>query len=205
MRYYQNLCVDPSRFVLESGVNREIPDRERAGGSDKYPNTGGDTMGHESSTKLFEERFVDAGREAAVVPTPVLSALRAQISASIDDFVLAEVKQRLAECLGRMSPENGTAVVRHSYQEGQTVLTDLVGSVAVRILRIRSHDGKRENFVSALIKPFQRLTPHTEDALAYKHLMGRALGRMADMMSLMFGTERLESQSVPMPSRLKRK
>jgi len=55
-------------------------------------------MGHESITELFEERFADAVREEESLPTPVASALRTQTGAAIDDFALAALKQRSAEC-----------------------------------------------------------------------------------------------------------
>jgi len=43
----------------------------------------------------------------------VISALRSQTGAAIGDFVLAEVKERLADCAGRKSLEGGPAVVRN--------------------------------------------------------------------------------------------
>jgi len=58
-------------------------------------------MGYESITELFGERFADADREEESLPMPVASASRPQISVAIDDFVLTEVKQRLADCAGR--------------------------------------------------------------------------------------------------------
>jgi len=118
-------------------------------------------MGHESITELFGERFADADREEESLPTPAVSALRSQTGAVIDDFVLAEVKQRLANCAGRRSPEGGPAVVRNSYHMERTVLTD-IGPVSVRIPRIRSRDGKRESFVSEPVKPFRRRAPHMD-------------------------------------------
>jgi len=126
-------------------------------------------MGHESITKLFEERFAEADQQEAALPTPVCSALKAQIGSVIDDFVLAEVNHRLSECSARMTPEGGPAVVRNGYHKERTVLTD-VGPVEVRIPRIRSRDGKRENFVSELIKPFQRRTAHMDEVLAFTYL-----------------------------------
>jgi len=89
-------------------------------------------MGHESITELFEERFADAVREEESLPPPVAIALRQQTGAAIDDFALAALKQRSAECSGRRSPEGGPAVVRNGHHKERTVLTD-VGPVSVRI------------------------------------------------------------------------
>jgi len=161
-------------------------------------------MGHEHATKLYDERFTDAGQEEGALQTAVISALKAQICAAIDDFLLAEVTQRLADCAGRTSPDGGPAVVRNGYHNERTVLTD-VGPITLRIPRIRSRDGKRENFVSQLIKPFQRRTGRMDEMLAYAHLMRVAQGRMADVMRMMFGGEALRSLSAPTLKRLKRK
>jgi len=161
-------------------------------------------MGHESITELFGERFADADREEASLPTPVASALMSQTGAAIDDFVLAEVKQRLAECSGRKSPEGDPAVVRNGHHKVRTVLTG-AGPVSVRIPRIRSRDGKRESFVSEPAEPFRRRTPHMDEVLAYTHLMGVSQGRMDDVMGRMSGEESLRSLSVTTPNRLKKK
>jgi len=161
-------------------------------------------MGHESITELFEERFADAHREKGSLPVPVASVLRSQTGAAIDDSVLAEVKQRLADCAGRMSPEGGPAVVRNGYHKERTVLTD-VGPVSVRIPRIRSRDGKPEKFISEPVKPFRRRTPHIDEVLAYARLMGVSQGRMADVTCMMFGEDSLRSLSAPTPNRLKKK
>jgi len=117
---------------------------------------------------------------------------------------MAEVKQRLAGCAGRRSPEGGPAVVRNGYHRERTMPTD-VDPVSVRIPRIRSRDGKPEKFVSELIKPFRRRTPHMDEVLAYTHLMGVSQRLMADVMGRMFGEDSLRSLYAPTLNRLKKK
>jgi len=161
-------------------------------------------MGHESITELFGERFAEADREEESLPTPVASALMSQTGAAIDVFVLAEVKQRLADCAGRRSPEGDPAVVRNGHHKERTVLTG-AGPVSVRILRIRSRDGKPEKFVSEPAEPFCRRTPHMDEVLAHTHLMGISQGRMAGVMGRMSGEDSLRSLSAATPERLKKK
>jgi len=72
--------------------------------------------------------------------------------------VPAQVKKALAGRSGRTAPEGDTAAVRNGCRKEETALTD-IGSVAVRIPRIPFLGGKRENFISELIKPFRRRTP----------------------------------------------
>jgi len=62
------------------------------------------------------------------LPTPVADALRSQTGAAIDDFVLAEVKQRLADCAVRRSPEVGPAVVRNGHRKERMAGDDQVES-----------------------------------------------------------------------------
>jgi len=75
----------------------------------------------------------------------------------------------------------------------------------VRIPRIRSRDGKPEKFVSELTEPCHRRTPHMDEVLAYRHLMGVSQGRMADVMGRMFGEDSLSILSAPTLNRLKKK
>jgi len=55
-------------------LNQEAAKRDPAGirpaGSDKYPNQGGNAVGHESIAELFEERFAESDREEESLPTP---------------------------------------------------------------------------------------------------------------------------------------
>jgi len=138
------------------------------------------------------------------LPTPMASALRSQTGAAIDDFVLAEVKERLVDCAGQTAPEDDPAVVRNGHRKERTVLTD-IGPVSVWIPRICSLDGKPEKFVSEPVKPLRRHAPHMDEVLAYTHLMGVSQGRMADMMGRMFGEDSLRSLSAPTLNRLKKK
>jgi len=95
-------------------------------------------------------------------------------------------------------------VVRNGYHEERTVPTD-VDPVSAQIPLIRNRDGIRENFVLELIKPFRRRTPRMDKVLAYMQLVGVAEGRMADMVSLMFGEESLRTLSGPTLNRQKQK
>jgi len=94
--------------------------------------------------------------------------------------------------------------MRNGYHKKRMVLTD-IGPASVQIPRIRSRDGKRESFVSALDKPFRWRAPHMDEVLACIHLMDVSQGGMAHVMCMMFGKESLRSLSVPTPDRLKKK
>jgi len=150
-----------------------------------------------------EERLADAGWEEEL-PTPMLSTLRAQISAAVDDPLPVEAKQRLDECSGRVSLAGSSAVVRNGHHKERTALMD-VEPAALRIPRTRSQDGKSENFVSELIKLFQRHSPHMDELMAYTRPMGAPKSGSQMWWALMRGEETTECLSAPALNRLRRK
>jgi len=94
---------------------KERPNRVSIGGSDKYPNQGGNATGHESITELFEGEIRSRVSGCGVVPDA--GCQRVDVS---DRRVHRRyragggVKQRLADCAGRMATESGLAIERNA-------------------------------------------------------------------------------------------
>ena len=88
------------------------------------------------------------------------------------------VEVELSEYLSqhqRLTDDGSVALVRNYYLPNREILTG-IGSVSVRIPKVRSKDGEALTFRSALVPPYVRKTRTLEAALPWLYLKGVSTG-----------------------------
>jgi transposase-like protein len=94
-----------------------------------------------------------AGPDAAVDPLSEL--LRSGARQLIQQAVEAELHELLAGVADRRLPDGRAAVVRNGYLPAREIQTG-IGSVTVRIPKVRTKAGEPVTFRSALVPPYIR-------------------------------------------------
>lgn len=120
----------------------------------------------------------------------------------VADAVEAELAELLSEQAGRKLPDGRSAVVRNGYQPEREIVTG-IGSVPVRIPRVRSRDGAPMTFRSALVPPYVRRSGSLDAAIPWLYLKGVAAGEMSDALAALVGAD-AKGLSPNVVSRLKR-
>lgn len=129
---------------------------------------------------LFEdrERIVD----------PLTNLLREGAGKLIYQAVQVELEGVLSRYSGE-TDENGLArVVRNGYQPERVIQTG-IGTVTVKIPKVRSRSGKPVTFRSALVPPYVRKTRSLEAALPWLYLKGVSTGEMSEALKVLVGPD----------------
>jgi transposase-like protein len=120
----------------------------------------------------------------------------------IHQAVEAELAELLSEHAHRKTGDGRSTVVRNGYQPERDILTG-IGSVPVRIPKVRSKDGAPVTFHSALVLPYVRKTRSIESALPWLYLKGISTGEMGAALKVLVGND-AEGLSASTISRLKK-
>ena len=120
----------------------------------------------------------------------------------IHQAVEAELAELLSEHAHRKTGDGRSTVVRNGYQPERDILTG-IGSVPVRIPKVRSKDGPPVTFHSALVPPYVRKTRSIESALPWLYLKGISTGEMGAALKVLVGND-AEGLSASTISRLKK-
>ena len=120
----------------------------------------------------------------------------------IAQAVEAELSGYLAQ-FSEMRTESGhAAVVRNGHHPERPFQTG-IGTVNVRVPKVRSKDGTPVTFRSALVPPYVRRTKTLESALPWLYLKGISSGEMAPALKVLLGPD-AKGLSANTISRLKR-
>jgi len=79
-------------------------------------------------------------------------------------------------------------VVRNGYQPERKILTG-IGSVSVKIPKVRAKDGKPVTFHSALVPPYVRKARSLEASLPWLYLKGISTGEMGEALKMLVGSD----------------
>ncbi len=122
------------------------------------------------------------------------------------ELIAGAVEAELAELLSghaeRRLPDGRSVVVRNGYQPEREIVTG-IGSVPVRIPRVRSRDGAAVTFRSALVPPYVRRSASLDAAIPWLYLKGVAAGEMSEALAALVGPD-ARGLSPNVVSRLKR-
>ncbi len=114
-----------------------------------------------------------AGR--AELTDPLTALLLQGARDLIQQAVEAELAEYMQRFQGRRTEDGRAAVVRNGYQPERDIQTG-IGSVTVKVPKIRSRDGKPVTFRSALVPPYVRKTRSLESAIPWLYLKGVVTG-----------------------------
>ncbi len=120
----------------------------------------------------FEDSLTDLLRDSAQ------RMLGEAIQAECDEFLLGYRGQRSAAGL--------QAVVKSGFHPRRQVQTG-IGSIAVRMPKVRSNTSEPVTFRSLLVPPYLRRAKRLEEFLPYLYLKGISSGDMADVLRVLVG------------------
>jgi transposase-like protein len=133
---------------------------------------------------------------------PLTALLRQGARDLIQQAVEAELAEYLRGFQDRRLEDGRAAVVRNGYQPERAIQTG-IGSVTVKVPKVRAKDGSPVTFRSALVPPYVRKTRSLEAALPWLYLKGVSTGEMENALEVLVGPE-AKGLSASTVSRLKR-
>ena len=141
-------------------------------------------------------------KDRETIIDPLSEMLKSGAKQLIHQAVEAELAELLSEHAHRKTGDGRSTVVRNGYQPERDILTG-IGSVPVRIPKVRSKDGAPVTFHSALVLPYVRKTRSIESALPWLYLKGISTGEMGAALKVLVGND-AEGLSASTISRLKK-
>lgn len=133
---------------------------------------------------------------------PLTALLRQGARDLIQQAVEAELAEYLRGFQDRRLEDGRAAVVRNGYQPERAIQTG-IGSVTVKVPKVRAKDGSPVTFRSALVPPYVRKTRSLEAALPWLYLKGVSTGEMANALEVLVGPD-AKGLSASTVARLKR-
>ena len=132
---------------------------------------------------------------------PLNDLLRTGARKLIEQAIEAELHELLSQHAGQQTDSGLATVVRNGYLPERTIQTG-IGSVTVRIPKVRSRTGEAVTFHSALVPPYIRKTRSLEAAIPWLYLKGVSSGEMGEALKVLVGPE-ATGLSASVVSRLK--
>lgn len=132
---------------------------------------------------------------------PLNDLLRTGARKLIEQAIEAELQELLSQHAGQQTDSGLATVVRNGYLPERTIQTG-IGSVTVRIPKVRSRTGEPVTFHSALVPPYIRKTRSLEAAIPWLYLKGVSSGEMGEALKVLVGPE-ATGLSASVVSRLK--
>jgi len=136
------------------------------------------------------------------VEDPLTELLRTGAKRLIQQAIEAELAELLAQYEVHVDEQGRRAVVRNGYLPEREILTG-VGSVPVKVPKVRSRTGEPVVFRSTMVPPYVRKARRVEAALPWLYLKGIATGQMQEALEVLVGPE-AKGLSASVIGRLKR-
>jgi putative transposase len=122
----------------------------------------------------------------------ITDALTEMLKTGAQQLIHQAVQAELAvfmEQHSNQSTDGGRAsVVRNGYQPERKILTG-IGSVPVKIPKVRSKEGKPVIFHSSLVPPYVRKAKSIEASLPWLYLKGISTGEMGEALKILVGND----------------
>lgn len=132
---------------------------------------------------------------------PLTELLRSGARQLLQQAIEAEVAQLLADYAGRQDEQGRAALVRNGYLPEREVLTG-VGTVTVKVPKVRSRTEEAVVFRSSLVPPYVRRAKTLDAVLPWLYLKGISTGQMKEALTVLVGPE-AKGLSAAVVSRLK--
>jgi transposase-like protein len=136
----------------------------------------------------MKEDTVVSLRSREAVSDPLTDLIRAGARQLIQQAVEAELCSFMEAFKVRILEDGRAAVVRNGYQPEREIQT-AIGSILVKIPKVRAKDGSPVTFRSALVPPYIRKTRTLEAALPWLYLKGISSGEMEAALEVFIGSE----------------
>ena len=109
---------------------------------------------------------------------PLSELVRKGARQLIEQAVEAELSELLTRFSGQTTEDGRAAVIRNGYLPEREIRTG-IGSVTVKVPKVRSRTGEPVTFRSALVPPYVRKTRSLEAAIPWLYLKGISAGEMS--------------------------
>lgn len=149
---------------------------------------------------MNKDNVVELNSPGAILD-PLTDMLRAGAQQLIQQAVETELQGLLAEHATRRTEDGKAGVVRNGYLPERELQTG-IGSVSVKIPKVRAKTGEPVTFRSALVPPYVRKTKSLEAALPWLYLKGVSSGEMSEALKVLVGSD-AQGLSASTVSRLK--
>jgi putative transposase len=163
------------------------------------------TLSQSNSTTMAKNtQETNSGRttEAEIKGAPGLDDLIQQGARRIiQQAIEAELAAMLEQYSNVKSIEGRRAVVRNGYLPEREIVT-AVGTVPVKVPKVRDRSGSGIKFNSSIVPPYVRKSPRVSSSLPWLYLRGVSTGDMGDALSELLG-EQAKGLSASVVSRLK--
>ena len=136
-----------------------------------------------------------------IITDALTDMLRTGAQQLIQQAVQLELAEFMEQYTDRLTDEGKVAVVRNGYQPEREILTG-IGSVPVKIPKVRAKDGKPVTFHSVLVPPYVRKAKSLEASLPWLYLKGVSTGEMGEALKTLVGAD-AKGLSASTVSRLK--
>lgn len=138
---------------------------------------------------------------ASAINDPLTDLLKTGARALIQQAVEAELQTFIGEYAKVTDLRGRQTVVRNGYLPEREIVTG-VGTVAVKIPKVRDRSGSGVKFNSSLVPPYVRKAKRVEAALPWLYLRGISTGDMQGALSVLLGDD-AKGLSPTVVSRLK--
>ncbi len=125
---------------------------------------------------------------ATPISDPLTALLKSGTKALIHQAVEAELQAFLGEYAKVTDLRGRQTVVRNGYFPEREIVTG-VGSVTVKIPKVRDRSGGGVKFNSSLVPPYVRKAKRVEAALPWLYLRGISTGDMQPALSVLLGDD----------------
>ena len=106
----------------------------------------------------------------------------------IHQAVQVELASFMEQYANQLTSDGKAAVVRNGYHPEREILTG-IGSVPVKIPKVRSKEGNPVSFHSALVPPYVRKAKSVEASLPWLYLKGISTGEMGEALKVLVGSD----------------
>lgn len=104
----------------------------------------------------------------------------------IHQAIQAELAVFMEQYSTRLTSDGKASVIRNGYQPEREILTG-IGSISVKIPKVRTKEGRPVTFYSALISPYARKIKSIEANFPWLYLRGIATGEMSQALKVLVG------------------
>ena len=127
-------------------------------------------------------------KDPGTITDTLTEMLRSGAQQLIHQAVQAELTVFMAQYSNQLTDDGKASVVRNGYQPERRILTG-IGSVPVKIPKVRSKEGKPVIFHSALVPPYVRKAKSVEACLPWLYLKGISTGEMSNALKVLVGND----------------
>jgi transposase-like protein len=137
---------------------------------------------------MSKNKIIALKKPGEISEDPLTELLRHGARQLIVDAVEAELQELLGQHAALRNEKGHLQVVRNGYLPEREILTG-IGSVTIRVPKVRDKSGQGIKFNSTLLPPYLRKTRSVEEVLPWLYLKGISTGDFQEALQALFGSD----------------